>query len=425
MSNWEPGPPRSEEIGDHEVPVEQEFLAGKRIALIVTGGIAAYQAPMVARQLRRWGAAGVVPFLTHESQRYVGCEALEWACNQAAVTNLSFQAEHLSHSQPLDAYLVAPATYNLINSLRHGIANTPVLSTLATALGNLQKGQCSVLIAPTMHGQMHTPILQESLHYLLKIGVRLIQPRDLYGKHNLPHPETLAAEVARSLSQSRLKGKRVLITAGSIPTWIDDVRVMTNLFRGTLGIQIAKELHCRGADVKLILGPSTDEPPTYIECVRVRSFEEYRDVVLNSLRDWNPEVSIHSAAVADYKPRVPQKGKIPSQGFHFLELESTEKVVDLARKASPHHKLISFKFQLNMEHAQLMEIAIERLGRGHDLVVANRGEEKGPNGEQIAYLVGSKAVTRQDQAITKPLKMISKPQIARKLAEAIENLFLT
>lgn len=410
MESWLPSPPRSPAIGDHDAPLIGRTLAGRRVALLVTGGIAAYLAPSVARALRRLGA-GVVPFVTAEARRYVGLDALEWACDAPGVSDLTFRAEHLGDAAPFDAYLVAPATYNTINSLRAGLASNPVLAVLASALGRLRRGEAAVLLAPTMHGTMHTDILQENLASLRAMGVTLVPPVDRYGKHNLPAPGTLAAWTAAACSRSPLRGRRILVTAGSIPSWIDDVRVMTNLFRGRLGIRIAEELAQRGARVHLVVGPTAEAVPPYIAATRVHSFDEYREAALHEAAVDGTACHILCAAVADYRVRTKIDGKIPSTGLHRLDLVPTEKVVTTLIERFPRTPTVSFKFQIDMTHASMMRIAEERLQAGHDAVVANRGEERGPAGEQVAHLV------RRDAP---PARMVGKPAIASALADYLE-----
>jgi phosphopantothenoylcysteine decarboxylase/phosphopantothenate--cysteine ligase len=183
-------PPTPSDLGDHEVPRDGDALDGVRVALVVTGGIAAFKAPMIARGLRRQGAV-VTAFATTEGLRYVAREALEWACDRPVVVDLSAGAEHLSDSAPFDVYLVAPATYSVIGKVANGIADTPVTATLASAVGRMERGFASVLFAPTMHGSMHNSILVANLRALHSIGCAVVPPRDAYGKHNLPDERTL------------------------------------------------------------------------------------------------------------------------------------------------------------------------------------------------------------------------------------------
>jgi len=245
------------------------------------------------------------------------------------------------------------------------------------------------------------------------LGVRIIPPREDYGKHNIPETRTLVAEVSAELSTSPLKGRRILVTGGPTPVPIDNVRILTNRFTGRLGIAIADELTLRGADVHFILGKTGLEPPSYVDTTRVRTFDEYREAVLSALGTADYSAGVFSAAVADYAPREVVEGKIPSGGaLESLELTPTEKVIDLVRERFPDVPMISFKYQENVTHDALMKIARARVAGGHLAVVANRGEETGPNGEQIAHLVSDSA---------EPERLVNKPEIARAVADFLER----
>ena len=204
-------PPAPSDLGDHEVPRDGDRLEGVRVALLVTGGIAAFRAPIVARALRRQGAT-VTAFATTEALRYVAREALAWACDRPVVVELTADAEHLSDSAPFDLYLVAPATYSVIGKCAHGIADTPVTATLASAIGRMERGHAAVVLAPTMHGSMHTSILEGNLRALASIGCTVIPPRDAYGKHNLPDEAELVQAVALAVRARRAPGGRQAVS---------------------------------------------------------------------------------------------------------------------------------------------------------------------------------------------------------------------
>ena len=205
MDQWDYTPPTPSSLGDHDVPLDGEELCGCRIALMVSGSIAAFTIPYLARSLRRRGG-WVQAFCSREALRYVSEETLEWATTNPVVTRLGADAEHLSDSAPFDVYLVAPASYNTIGKLAHGIADTVLTATLASALGRMQRGDSAVLVAPAMHGTMHTSMLVDNCRALSSAGVRIIPPRDDYGKHNLPREEALVSEVVtacQALSSNR------------------------------------------------------------------------------------------------------------------------------------------------------------------------------------------------------------------------------
>ena len=198
--------PTPSDLGDHEVRREGSALEGARVALLVTGGIAAMKAPLLARALRRQGAE-VTAFATTEALRYVAREALQWACTRPVIVELTADAEHLSDAAPFDVYLIAPATYSVIGKCAHGIADTPVTATLASAVGRMERGNAAVLFAPTMHGSMHNSILVANLQALHAIGCTIVSPRDDGGKHNLPSEQVLVEACAHAFRALRVPGR--------------------------------------------------------------------------------------------------------------------------------------------------------------------------------------------------------------------------
>jgi len=412
MDNWDLSPPSPSELGDREVLLDGMHLAGRRVALLVCGSIAAYRSPDIARALRRQGA-DVVAFVSKEARRYVTLDALEWSTNNPVVTRLTAAAEHLSDERPFAAYLVAPATYDTINKMRLGIADGVVTSTLASAIGRMEAGQTELIVAPTMHGSMHNSLLTESLRALKAIGVRIIQPRRAYGKNNLPDAQVIVVNLCRALSRSHLRDVPILVTGGPTPVPLDAIRRITNRFTGQLGIEIAKELYLRGATVHLVHGSGTVIPPDWLPQTIVPTYEAYRDRVLTLLGDRPYRFGIFSAAVADYQPLEIHPGKIPSGGeWKAIQLQPTEKVIDLVQAVAPNLGLISFKYQEGVTHDALLQVARSRLQKGHLAVVANRGNETGPNGEQVAYLVTGER---------SPLRMMNKLGIAISLADWLES----
>lgn len=412
MQDWDFSPPPPSSLGDHDVPLEGEHLLGKRVALMVTGGIAAIKAPFIARALRRQGA-DVVAFASSEGLRYVAEEALEWSTTHPVVTRLTPAAEHLSDDAPFDAYLVAPATYNTINKLRQGIADTVVTASLASALGRMGQGRTKVLIAPTMHGSLHTPVLVESMKALTEMGVRIIPPREDYGKHNIPPEARLVAEVCRAVSDSPLKGRRILVTGGPTPTPIDAVRRITNRFSGKLGITVAEELFLRGAETMLIHAGGVTLPPDYLPHRPADTFDDYLRLVMDTLQEGGYEAGVFTAAVADYRPAEVREGKTPSGGaLDSIKLRPTPKVIKRVREAFPELHMVTFKFEENVSHEELMRVARQRLEEGSQAVVANRGEEGREAGEQVAYLVAGDGEER---------RMVGKPAIAWGIGDYLEE----
>ena len=419
---WDLSPPSPSELSDHGVPLLSDHLMGKRVGLLVCGGIAAMKAPLIARALRRRGAE-VYAFVSEEASRYVGLDALSWSCDREVITRLSARAEHLGDGAPLDAYLVAPATYNTINKAALGIADGLLSALLASAIGRVASGQAELLIAPTMHGTMHNPILIESLRRLRELGATLIKPRDAYGKDNLPHEDMLAFEVSRALSRSPLKGRGVLVTGGPTPVALDGVRRVTNKFTGALALEITRDLAWAGADVRALLGGASLAPSVELEplCERAPLFRDYLERCEALCVDPRCEAGVFSAAVADYEPSsingvAVGGGKLPSGQASFeVSFTPTAKVIDRVRALNPALEMVTFKYQEQLTHEALMTIARERAAR-FGAVVANRGEERGPAGEQVAWLLTQEALLSDEPA----LKLTGKPAIARAIRAHLE-----
>lgn len=407
--DWDFSAPTPSDMGDHDVPLASDRLAGRRVALLVCGGIAAMKTPEIARGLRRNGAE-VVAFASEDALRYVAREALEWATLGPVITGLTWQAEHLSDSAPFDAYLVAPATHSTIAKMAHGIGDTVVTSALISALGRMERGDTQVLVAPTMHGTMHNAQLVDNARRLAAQGVRFVTPRDAYGKHNLPDTQSLCIAVGRALSTSALRGKRIMVTAGPTPVPIDGVRRIVNRFRGRLGAQVAEELTWRGAEAELILGDGAWRPKTPMPITVTRTYDAYRDTVIERCKS-GLFAGIFSAGVADYRPKAAVDGKIASgQSSLMLELEPTEKVIDMAMNADPAMHCVAFKYLEGVSEEELIRVASKRLDRA-GVVVATRGEDTRGT-DQRALMVRSDGVT--------PIE--NKRLIARAIADHLEAL---
>ncbi len=405
---WNFAPPPESPLTDHAVPQTGNRLEHRRIALLLTGSIAAYRAPDLVRDLRRQGA-DVYVIATQDALRYVAREALEWTSLHPVYTDFSADAEHLSDHAPYDAFLLAPATYNVLNKFALGIADDLLTSMLSSALGRHTRDGTPILTVPTMHGTMHNAILTETLQRLHQLGVTVLPPRQENGKNNLPANEVLVAHVIRALSEASLRGRKLLLTGGPTPVRLDNVRLLTNRFTGGLAIEIAREAWFQQAHVHLILGQGSLPTPPYLPAERVPDYDAYRAQVNAALTHFHPETAIFSAAVADYKPAVVFDGKLPSGRNWTLKLEPTPKVIQEVRDAHPHLRMVTFKYEEHRTHEELMHIARERAQR-YQLVVANRGEEFLEAGDQVAWIV---------EGDTPAERIVGKPQIAQALLRRV------
>jgi phosphopantothenoylcysteine decarboxylase/phosphopantothenate--cysteine ligase len=191
---------------------------------------------------------------------------------------------------------------------------------------------------------------------------------------------------------------------------VDAVRLLTNKFTGRLGILIADELYLRGADALLIHAGGVAQPPTYLPHRAVATYDQYLEQVMAALAEKVHRAAIFSAAVADYRPEEMLPGKTPSGSQMSIRLVPTRKVIAEVRKAFPRLHMVTFKYQEGVSHQELMSIARQRLAEGYEAVVANRGEEKGAGGAQVAYLVSP-----EDE-----IRLVGKEAIARGIADYLE-----
>ncbi len=389
-------------LDDHRVDTAGLYLRDKSIALCVTGGIAAIETPKIARQLRRYGAE-VKGYLTDAAQQFIGKSALEWGTGQGVVTELSGLAEHLCQE---DAVLIAPATTNTINKIFAGIADNPVTTLVASALGQGKP----VYLAPCMHESLYNnPFLQDNLARAGKHGMKIIPPRFGEGKAKIARLETIVAGLAHDLSEDPLQGKRILVTAGPTPVRIDAVRIITNKFRGTLGKLIAQEAYLLGAEVKLLLGDTGMPVPEYLDVRYHSDFAQYRENTLSALTEQKYDGGIFSAAVADFQPKEVYPGKFPSENELHLDFTHTPKVIKEVRERFPELYMVTFKYEEGISKEGLLEIARGRVQSGFQMVVANRGEDY-VEAKHRAYIVGTEGILAQPEG---------KKEIARELLDVL------
>src|SRR4051794_525023 len=307
-----------------------------KIALGVTGGIAAYKAAEVLRLLQERDIR-VQVIMTRAAQEFVRPLTFASLSGEKVITgmfspgeeqepNIDSAIEHIAVAQSIDALVVVPATADLLAHFAQGIA-TDFLTTLYLA------STAPVVVAPAMNVNMwNHSATQANLDILRKRGVRIVEPGAGYlacgmvGQGRLAENETIVAAVLESLgARQDLNGETILITAGPTREKIDPVRYLTNRSSGRMGYALAEAALRRGASVLLVSGPTSISPPGAAELTRVESAEEMRDAVMRLL----PQASIviKTAAVSDYRPKVAAGQKIKRKGPMSLELEATPDIL--------------------------------------------------------------------------------------------------
>ncbi len=397
------------------IGTKSKRLMGKRILIGITGSVAAFMSPQIARELMRHGAT-VIPVMSKESQRLIGPDLMWWATGNKPVTEITGDIEHIRFAgvlnRPVDAFLIAPSTTNTLNKIASGISDTPVTLIASTLIG---KG-VPVLISYVGHEDLiNSKITQKNIKELEQIGVKLIHPILEEGKAKIPSPEEIAQEVIKTFTPQALEKKTVIITGGPTREYIDNVRFISNGASGRTAISLAEEAYLYGAQVHLVLGPTLLEPPSTAKTYNVISTEEMTNKTLELLKKYPDSLVILSAAMADFKPLKQKIGKTKSDKGFSLELEPTPKLVDKIKQVAPNCTLVIFKAEWNVSRDELIKRAYKRLKETDaDYVVANDLSEPGAGFESITNHV---IVIKKDGS-TRELKGL-KRKVAQHLFEQI------
>src|SRR5579864_2099125 len=313
-----------------------------KVALGVSGGIAAYKAAEIVRLLQDRGVR-VQVVMTHAAQEFIRPLTFAALSGEKVITdmfgagvgehpNIESAVEHIAVAQSIDALLVVPATADVLAKFAQGIASD-FLGTLYLAT------TAPVVVAPAMNVNMWDhPATQANLEILKKRGVRIVEPGTGYlacgmtGPGRLAENEAIVAATLEALGASQeLAGQTVLITAGPTREKIDPVRYLTNRSSGRMGYALAEAALRRGARVLLVSGPTALKPPSAAEVTSVESAQQMLDAVLRLL----PEASIviKTAAVSDYAVSNPPAQKMKRAGHLTLNLEPTPDILaEIARR---------------------------------------------------------------------------------------------
>jgi len=333
------------------------------IVLCVTGSIAAIESIKLARELARHGI-NVKCFMSDGACEIIHPYAMEFATGQDAVTKITGKIEHVKYANA-DLILVAPATANVISKFAYKIADNPINTLLITAFGY----NTPILMVPSMHNSMYKAV-KENIETLKGEGITFVKPKVEEKKAKFPDINDIVLHVMRETSKMELRGKKVLVSAGSTYEKIDEVRGITNRSSGKMGIEIAKEAFIRGADVTLIKGQMTADVPHIFDVVEVESSSQMHYAV--SKLASKSDVFVSSAAVSDFKVKNAEAAKISSDTDITIELERTPKILNEVKEINPDIFLVGFKAVHNLSDEELLNAAKKRmLESDADLMVAN------------------------------------------------------
>ena len=354
------------------------MLKGKKILLGVTGSIAAYKSAFLVRLLVQAGA-DVKVIMTPSAADFISKLTLSTLSKNKVLVDLFDEeswANHVMLGRWADIMLIAPLSCNTLSKMTHGQCDNLLLAVYLSAT-------CPVVVAPAMDEDMwHHPSTKENIGRLIGFGNKIIPVEKgelasgLVGDGRMAEPEAILKFVEESFNVSKsLSGKKAFVSAGPTYEPLDPVRFIGNHSSGKMGLAIAEELYARGADVTLIMGPSSISLPVNgIKSVRVNTSEEMYNACTKQFD--KADIGIMAAAVADYMPVKVAANKIKKTGSELvIELKKTRDILKtLGEQKSPGQVLVGFALETDNER----EYALGKLdSKNADMIVLNSLSDKG------------------------------------------------
>ena len=356
-----------------------KMLSGKTIVIGVTGSIAAYKMPELARLLKKAGC-DVEVILTPNAEKFITPITFEALTGNRCITdtfdrNFRYSVEHVALAKRAAAFIIAPASADVIGKVANGIADDMLTTTVMACT-------CPKLIAPAMnHNMYHNPIVQDNIEKLRRFGYIMIPPETGMlangdtGDGRMPPVQTLYDNIMLEAAYDKdMAGKRVLVTAGATQEAIDPVRYITNHSSGKMGYAIARDAVLRGAEVTLVSGVTELVPPPGVKVINVVTAQEMFDAVIKAAPD--ADIIVKAAAVADYRPVSTSSEKIKKHdGSVTLTLERTD---DILKYLGEHKRTGQFICGFSMETENLIENSRKKLiSKNADMICANSLRTKG------------------------------------------------
>lgn len=354
------------------------MFKGKKILLGISASIAAYKSILLVRLLVKAGAE-VKVVMTPSARDFVSPLTLSTLSRNPVLYNIADEdtwANHVMLGRWADVMLIAPCSANTLAKMAKGICDNLLQAVYLSAT-------CPVVVSPAMDEDMwHHPATRKNIATIESYGNKVIPAvhgelaSGLIGEGRMPEPGDIARFLAENYFRSgELKGKKALVSAGPTYEALDPVRFIGNHSSGKMGIALAEELYARGAEVELVLGPTSLQPSYQgIQTLRVTSAAEMADAVLSAFA--GKDITIMSAAVADYTPREKAATKIKKQeGTLSLTLDRTRDILKtLGERKQNGQLLIGFALETDNEEA----FARDKLkAKNADMIVLNSLRDSG------------------------------------------------
>lgn len=394
------------------------MFKGKNIILGVTSSIAAYKSANVASALVKKGC-NVNVLMTENATNFINPLTFEELTKHKCIIdtfdrNVQYNVAHISLATSADAFIIAPASANVIGKIANGIADDMLTTTVMAC-------KCPVIISPAMNTNMYeNPIVQDNLAKLERFGYIIVPPAEgrlacgAIGKGKMPDEQVLLDYLERALSDKQdFKGKRVLVTAGPTQESIDPVRYITNHSSGKMGYAVARQAMLRGAEVTLVSGKVNLPPVPFVKMIYITTAEDMYNAVTAEFE--NTDIVIKAAAVADFRPKRIADDKLKkADGMDSIELEPTKDILKELGKNKNNRFICGF----SMETKNMTENSRKKLeNKNLDMIVCNNLKVEG-----AGFQGDTNVVTVIDKTNITELGIMSKTEVADKILDRIAEI---
>lgn len=394
------------------------MFKGKNIILGVTSSIAAYKSANVASALVKKGC-NVNVLMTENATNFINPLTFEELTKHKCIIdtfdrNVQYNVAHISLAVSADAFIIAPASANVIGKIANGIADDMLTTTVMAC-------KCPVIISPAMNTNMYeNPIVQDNLAKLERFGYIIVPPAEgrlacgAIGKGKMPDEQVLLDYLERALSDKQdFKGKRVLVTAGPTQESIDPVRYITNHSSGKMGYAVARQAMLRGAEVTLVSGKVNLPPVPFVKMIYITTAEDMYNAVTAEFE--NTDIVIKAAAVADFRPKRIADDKLKkAYGMDSIELEPTKDILKELGKNKKNRFICGF----SMETKNMTENSRKKLeNKNLDMIVCNNLKVEG-----AGFQGDTNVVTVIDKTNITELGIMSKTEVADKILDRIAEI---
>lgn len=394
------------------------MLKNKTIVLGVTGSIAAYKIPNLARMLIKLGA-DVQVLMTPNAANFINPYTFETLTKNKCLIdtfdrNFQYSVEHVALAKKADVVMIAPASADVIGKIANGIADDMLTTTVMAC-------PCKKIISPAMnHNMFHNPIVQDNIKKLKSYGYEIIEPETGMlangdsGDGRMPEESVLLDYILKETAfEKDLSGKKILVTAGATQEAIDPVRFISNHSTGKMGYAIARAAMLRGAEVTLVSGKTHLKRVPFVNTVETVSAEDMYNAVMSVSDDM--DIIIKAAAVADYKPKKAAEEKIKKNDKDaVIELERTKDILKaLGERKKEGQTLCGF----SMETENLIENSRKKLkNKNADMIIANNLKTDG-----AGFGTDTNVITIITKDGIKEFEKMTKDEAAHKILDYIIN----